>query len=390
MMKRVYRIISFILNFGLAYIIAFFIKLVNKNMRNIWIISERGDDARDNGFFFYKYMRENHPEQKIYYVIKKSSVDYNKVSELGKTIEFCSFKHFLVFALSKIHISSSVWGGDIPMVDYYKKMKLYDYENKFAVFLQHGIIKDFQPGLMYPKIKPDIFICGAAPEFNYINREFNHPTGVVQYTGLARFDNLHAHKEKKQILIMPTFRKWIQGMSKEEFLHTEFFSVWNSLLNNEKIIEKLDETGINLIFYPHYEIQDYVNCFNSNSPRVIIADFNNYDVQQLLMESKLLITDFSSVFFDFAYMKKPVIFYQFDRAKYIKKHYDFTKGYFDYDSMGFGEVVTSESKLVKALIDELDNDFLVLDKYINRTNEFFSLYDMNNCKRIYDAIKKLK
>ena len=89
-------------------------------------------------------------------------------------------------------------------------------------------------------------------------------------------------------------------------------------------------------------------------------------------------------------MKKPVIFYQFDRAKYIKKHYDFTKGYFDYDSMGFGEVVTSESKLVKALIDELDNDFLVLDKYINRTNEFFSLYDMNNCKRIYDAIKKLK
>ena len=46
-----------------------------------WVLHERGTDARDNAYFFYRYLKEKHPEQKIYYIIDKTSVDYEKVKK---------------------------------------------------------------------------------------------------------------------------------------------------------------------------------------------------------------------------------------------------------------------------------------------------------------------
>ena len=77
-----------------------------------------------------------------------------------------------------------------------------------------------------------------------------------------------------------------------------------SFINNQNLIDYLDKNDLELVFYPHFEIQRFLKDFHSVSPRVIIASFNDYDVQELLMNSKMLITDFSSVFFDFAYMGK--------------------------------------------------------------------------------------
>lgn len=389
-MARIVRIALFLLKFTVANVCAFFIKCVRKDMRNVWIVSERGDDARDNGFFFFRYLRTNHIEQKVYYVIKSKSPDFNKVTDLGSTIETDSFKHFVMFAIAKCTISTHAWGGDKPQPDYFKKLQKYFPIKKKSVFLQHGIIKDFLSSLTYPAIKPNIFICGAQPEFTYVNSCYGHPSGVVQYTGLARFDNLHMHKGKKQILVMPTFRKWLQGITREEFLQSEYYLMWNSLLNDPRFEQMLNKTGMNLIFYPHYEMQKYVECFQSNNRNIMIADFAHFDVQQLLMDSKLLITDFSSVFFDFAYMEKPVIYYQFDKDRYIKQHYDFTKGYFDYDTMGFGEVVYTTEKLIDSILRIEGSFFCLAEEYKERVQYFFPVRDKKNCERIYRAIQKIQ
>ena len=385
-MKRLLRIIWFLIKICIAYVCTFFIKIMKPDMRDIWILSERGDDARDNGYFFYKYLKENHPEQKAVYIIKKTSSDYSRVEELGKVIEYGSFKHYIYYALCRVRISSSVWGGDIPKADYVRQLpRLFQKKN---VFLQHGIIKDFQPGLEYPNIQPDLFICGAKPEYDYVKSEFNHPEGVVRYTGLARFDNLHQYKEKKQILIMPTFRKWLQNITVEEFLDSEFYKEWNSILCDSNLNERLLKSNIKLIFYPHYELQKFVDCFNNASSNIVIADFAHFDVQQLLKESQLLITDFSSVFFDFGYMGKPVIYFQFDRKKYINEHYDFTKGYFSYDEMGFGKVVYQSNKLISEILECMNNNFSLDEKFRMRIDKFFELKDNKNSERIYDAIHK--
>ena len=107
------------------------------------------------------------------------------------------------------------------------------------------------------------------------------------------------------------------------------------------------------------------------------------------MESKILITDVSSVFFDFAYMRKPVIYYQFDREHYIKDHYDFTKGYFDYDTMGFGEIASSLNELINEIETCIDHDCKLEEKYNKQVDWFFELHDQNNCERIYQEIQKI-
>lgn len=387
-MGKIIRLGSFFLKLIAAYILAPFVKLFCPSLRNVWIISERGNDARDNGYFFYRHMVEKHPEQPIYYVIRSNSADAKRI-ERAHRIESNSFSHYLFFALCRVRLSSHAWGGDVPMVDYYKKFGIYKHTHKKVAFLQHGIIKDFLPGLCYPKIQPDLFVCGALPEWQYIHDCFGHPDGVAQYTGLARYDTLASAETKNQILVMPTFRKWLQGMNLQQFAQSGYYQKWQSLLDNEAVIEMLERSGITLVFYPHYEMQKYVSLFHSKSNNVVIADFEHYDVQMLLKESKLMITDFSSVFFDFSYMRKPVVFYQFDRKAYIQKHYDYTKGYFDYDTMAPGKVVFTEEELTQQVARLADRGFENEAEYQKRRDAFFPKSDQHNCDRIFDAIMAL-
>lgn len=388
-MLRIFRVLSYLIKLCVAYVCGAFVKLFKPSMRNVWIVSERGTDARDNGYFFYKYLVEKHPEIKVYYVIKSSSADAGKIAPEHR-IESDSFKHFLVFAICRVRISSHAWGGDIPKADYYAKFGFYKKSRKKFVFLQHGICKDFLPGLCYPRIMPSLFVCGADPEFEYIKSAFHHPDGVVQYTGLARYDSLCEFQTKNQILIMPTFRKYLQGLDADAFEKEEYYKKWQELLEAPEIISLLEKNGLELIFYPHYEMQKYVGMFGSGSERVKIADFGHYDVQTLLKESKLLITDFSSVFFDFAYMRKPVLFYQFDRDRYISGHYDFTKGYFDYDTTAPGKVVFEKSAVIDYLSAAVSGGFEMEKEYSDRRDAFFTKSDKHNCDRIFEAIEQLK
>lgn len=386
---RLARISSFFVKLSIASICSIILQLFSKKYQNIWIIAERGDDARDNGYFFYQFIRKHHPELEIYYVITRNSADFFKVAALGKWVEYNSLKHFMMYKLAKVRISSSLWGGDLPRADYFYKLRKYVSNNKKIIFLQHGITKDYLPQFHFSTGMPNLFICGAKLEYEYIVKNFGYPDGAVQYTGLARFDNLHNLITKNKILIMPTFRMWLQGKEESFVAASEYVNAWNQILNDGRLESVLAEMGIDVIFYPHYIMQSYIDSFHTNSEHIIIAKSADYDVQQLLMESKLLITDFSSVFFDFGYMKKPVIYYQFDRNRYISEHYDYTKGYFDYDTMGFGEVALNHENCVSGICKYIHNNFQVEDNYKTRMISFFPIHDTNNCERIYEAIKNL-
>ena len=194
---------------------------------------------------------------------------------------------------------------------------------------------------------------------------------------------------------MPTWRKWIEGATwsshnkdecKEEFLHTQYLREYNNLLKDKDLSKVLEENNMRLIFYPHYEMSPYIDLFETNSNDIIIADKDHYDVQSLLKESNLLITDYSSVAFDFAYMRKIVIYYQFDQEKYYKNHYQ--KGYFDYRENGFGPITTSVDELIIQIKDYVNGN-LDIDEYLERSKSFFPLYDANNCARHYEEIIKI-
>ena len=98
----------------------------------------------------------------------------------------------------------------------------------------------------------------------------------------------------------------------------------------------------------------------------------------------ILVTDYSSVSMDFAYMKKPLVYYQFDREDFTRSH--LPTGYFDYERDGFGPVCKNENSLITELEHIFQNDCTINQHYIDRIEKFFLLYDSNNCERTYQAI----
>ena len=123
--------------------------------------------------------------------------------------------------------------------------------------------------------------------------------------------------------------------------------------------------------------------FTTDCDRIEIADWKKYDIQDVLKRSALMITDYSSVFFDFAYMRKPVLFYQFDEKEYRQRQYG--QGYFNYRDTVLGKWTDDESSVMEYLEKSLVDGMSLVDESVIR--EFFPLWDKNNSERIYNAIK---
>lgn len=379
--------------------ISFFYMIKPKN-RNIWLFCDRPTEAKDNAYVFFEYVRKNYPNINSYYLIDKNyENDFEKVKKIGNVIEYNSLKHKIYFILSKKLLSSH--RGFIEPWDYqsFKKYFLKVTPKKDFIFLQHGIIfNDVRNSLekRNPRNNLDLFICGAKVEYDHINENYGYLSEEVAYTGLARFDKLYISNEKNQILLMPTWRNgivqpsWVKKkiVSDEKFLSSEYYQRYYDLINDDELIIFLEKNDINLVFYPHYEVQQYLKYFKSKSNRIIIANKESYDVQNLLLESKLLITDFSSVFFDFAYMEKPIIYYQFDKDYFFNNHYK--KGYFSYEKHGFGPITETKKDLIENIKKNIKNNFYMDEKFKKRTRNFFELKDQKNCERIFNEVVKLE
>ena len=385
-MKKAIQILGYLWEL-VKYYALFPIALLKYRDREIWLVSERGADARDNGYHFYKYLREKHPEVEAYYMITADSADRRKVEALGNVVLRGTLQHYLLFIAAEHKISTHIVGYS-PWIYFYFRFGSWLLWKGKRIFLQHGVIKDNLTGLYREKTNVDIFICGAKPEYDYVSANF-HYDDEVKYTGLARYDALHDAKTKDQILLMPTWRIFLGNCTERELAKSDYVTKWNAVLRDPRLLAVLKQAGKTLMFYPHYEVQkNYLHLFSSDDPSVVIADFDHYDVQQLLKESQLLVTDYSSVFFDFAYMKKPCVYYQFDEERFFTGHYQ--KGYFDYREMGFGEVLTEHDALVDAIIGYLESGCQMKEEYAQRIEGFFPLHDTRNCERIFKEIQKLK
>lgn len=364
--------------------------------KEVWLFSEQGNSARDNAYIFYLYVRKHHPEIAAYYVIDKSVSDAKKLNRDKNVIDFESRMHKKVFLAADVLISAYFRGSIEPWRQRIFPFMYRGYFKKKYVFVQHGIIKDDMSVMISKEHENyDLMICGAKPEYDYLLETLGYSKKELVYTGLARYDQLNTYYLKNQILVMPTWRRYIvenlHGSQEEKddvFCASNYYQHYQELLNNKVLHSFLEKNDLNLVFYQHAQMQEYTHLFTSTSKRMIIATAKEYDVQSLLKESRLLITDYSSVFFDFAYMHKPALFYQFDEDEFFSKHHK--KGYFHYRRDGFGPVCTDLKQINTHIAEVAEANFEMAPEYLHRTERFFVLHDDHNCDRIFNEIKKLQ
>ena len=120
-----------------------------------------------------------------------------------------------------------------------------------------------------------------------------------------------------------------------------------------------------------------VDSFNENI--CLLPESTN--IQQQILISSLLITDYSSVSWEFLLLKKGVIFYQFDQSEYLKQR----GSLLDFDKGIFGPICKSADECIDLLMESTESGY---DKLLDLSwrDKFFTHYDGKNCERIYKKI----
>lgn len=370
------------------YLPIYFWVAITRPNKQCWLITERPTDARDNGYVLFKWISLNHPEKNVIYAIHKDAADYANIKDLGAIIEYGSYKHWYYYFAATVCCDTS-WGICCPNSMTYLIMRNILPPHGKRVFLQHGITKDYMPQGRKNKLKADLFICGAYPEWEYIKDKFGYVDNEVRYLGFARFDRLcdiSGSIEKRQILYMPTWRANLHDDG--HFEQSLYFQKIKEVLTSPELLHLLKKNRLELVYFVHPAIRKK-KCYFEPFATSYIKIMNNedFDLQKLICSASLLITDFSSIYFDFAYQNKPIVYYHFDYQDYRKNHY--SKGYFSYERDGFGPVVHDLQTLIDNVRAIATDNFNIPIAYKHRADRFFPIRDQNNCLRHYEAICEL-
>ena len=372
----------------------------NQKKFDLWIINDRRERAGDNGEYFFRYLKLKRPAGiKCYFAIQGDSIDYERLKKLGDILDLNSKEYIKLFIKSDKIISSVSYSWvDNP----FNKDRIYvtDLIHFDFVLLQNGIIKDdLSKTLNRLNKNYSLFITSTKKEYKSIlNSNYGYNKENIILTGMSRYDNLYRLKniikKKKIILIMPTWRGSFRvskdfesggTISSNKFVLTKFYEFYNNLLNNEKLLLIMKKRNYTGIFCLHPFLETLSTNFNQNE---LFSVKHKCDYQKFLLESSLLITDYSSIFFDFGYIRKPIIYAHFDYEEY--KNINYKKGFFDYKKDGFGPICQDIQCIIDEIQNEIENRCIMRKKYLKRIEKFFTFWDDNNNERILTGIMKTK
>ena len=382
--------------------------------KHIWIFIDLPYRADDNAFHLFKYVVEtNDSGIEKYFAISKHDYDvndveimankyrsssrlfkirrllglgnpcdeYQKVVDIGFEVPYRSMRHRLNALFAEVIIASNpenkiiypFW-GNFPYLAGLVRSK--------TVFLQHGVTKDdISSGFnKYDKNVDFITTVSEREKESFLESDYGYPEESIHVLGFPRFDALETLEDSREIIVMPTWRRHYHNLEDDYFVKTTFFKAFNDLLNDEELLAFLESEGYSLVFKPHSNLNKFIHLFDRNDKVEFIDD----PYSEIFNHASLLVTDYSSVAFDFAYLEKPVLYYQYAKDY----HFDVDSAYFKYDEMGFGPISTTHEEIKNEIIAMVLHGCEMDDEYKNRVKDFFKFRDRENSKRVYEAIKK--
>lgn len=361
--------------------------------KHICLVDEKySTRAQDNGYYFFKHCMEHDEEkylgQKIYYVITKDSPDYDMIRPYKKNVvHFMTIRHMCYILAAELLVSTDARSHIYAQRSRHSIFTRYTKKLPF-VFLQHGVTALKRVDFFYGKGKPgscDLFVVTSEKEKQIVIDNFDYEPDEVINTGFARWDVL---KDKSQnshdILVMPTWRSWLEGASDREFEESDYFQHYAALLNSQRFKDILEKYDLHANFYLHAIFQAHTESFHIASDRIHLKSFGDTPVNELLMQCKMLITDYSSVCWDVLYQNKPTLFYQFDLDKYNEAH----GSYIDMKTDLFGDRTETLDQLLDSLEKTIQNGFRMEPKYEKMQQEYFQFEDHEHSRHICEEIKK--
>lgn len=369
----------------------FFTKLpLNKNL--IFFESFAGKGYSDSPKYIYEYLLENRPDLKFVWSFSEDEVLPGK----GKKVKRSSLMYYYNLARSKYWITNArmpnnlmkredciylqTWHGT-PL-----KKLAGDLQN---VFMPGTNSATYKMNFSNETAKWDYLVSPNAYSSEIFKRafwfkgellEFGYPRNDVLYNKNNNKDihlikdNLNLPLDKKVILYAPTWRD------------DEYYSVgkyqFSLQLDLENMQKELGDEYI-IILRMHYLIASELDISQYAS---FVYDFSSYsDISELYLVADILITDYSSVFFDYANLRRPILFYTYDLDKYRDELRGF---YLDIENEVPGPLLETTGEIINAVnnIEQINTEYaLKYDLFYDRMCEWD---DGNASKNIVDKIIK--
>ena len=365
----------------------------------IWLVSDRVSHADDNGEVFYRYLKKNHSKDvKAFFLLHPKSKDYDRLKkELGGIIAPYSWTHKLLALLSEWSISSQTdYLYRDPFRDYGQPYRSVLRKTRFT-FLQHGVISNDCSRWLDKDIQElDGFITSTSREYESVIRgNYHYTREQVWMTGMPRFDRL-TDKREKTITVMPTWRLYLfigqnhdtgEWILKKGFEHSKYTEFYRKLMNHRRLRQAAEENGYRLQFKVHPVFLSHTSEFGFDESVNIVPPEISY--AEIYNKSSLVVTDYSSSVYDFVYLKKPVIYCQFDEDEFFSGIHAWDKGDFDYEKDGFGEVLNNLEDTVDTMIRYIETGCALREPYRTRIEEAFPDRKPDHCERIYRTIESI-
>ena len=383
----------------IMFFVYWFSQLVPKK-KKLWIFGAwNGEKYGDNSKYLFEYINENKPEIRPVWLTRNQEA-YDLIRSKGfEVIWTYSFKGFLISMIAeKIFISVGIkdvnryainrkdiimmWHGSTPI----KKIVFDDTitRNK-QLSLEKSLFSLF-PFLGSTRLK-GLAISGSAEASKIFQSAFNAKEEQIILTGFPRNDTffnmnqiapiftiLESAKKTNltTVIYMPTHRKEGEG-ELSELISLDFNKFNHSLKSlNTKLFIKLH--------YFHLKTHTFENL----SHIYFITDEDiDQDIYTVLNKFDIMITDYSSVHFDFLLTQNPIIFAPFDKEKYLKNDREF---YFNYNEVTPGPHANNWEEILEYIEKFIHNPKLYEKERLKVMNRFNIFTDSKNCQRVVSAI----
>ncbi|MHB9294113.1 putative Teichoic acid glycerol-phosphate transferase [Hollandina sp. SP2] len=390
-MKGLKKIIRIMLS--VFFLPFWYLELVIPRDKNVWVFGAwSGQKYSDNSRALYEFMVETYPEHRCVWLTNDRSI-YQKLRSENKPaamihslqgIQACLRASVAIISRSFTDLNTYCLNG-IKQIWVWHGMPLKKIINDISYYTKQNKVKVKISGILQPwyKMMPLMTITSAPYFVPFLSTAFGLDENHILPTGLPRCDKLVNPKEEKLItrirrdypgcrilLYMPTFRT-------AQWTNKVFDPFAGYGFQADSFFRALEEENSILLYKPHYYDRGFTSEFTSLR-FMQIADSDYDDLYCLLGQIDILMTDYSSVYFDFLSVRKPVILAPFDYDDYISTARDL---YTDYGKTMAG-IKAADWEAVLQILKE--KKYYVVDE--QTTLKYTEYNDGKSSEKLYKAI----
>ena len=371
----------------------------------VWLAHDKMYSAGDCGEYMYRYLEDHRKGVVPYYAINADAPEVAALRDRGsRLVHPGTLRHRLIYLHAQVLFTTHGNPAAYNALGGNAGAGYRDLLSARIVCIQHGLTMQDIAGFMHRShVGIERYYCASQHEIaNLEQPEYGYSSDQLALTGIPRYDGLHSAPERR-VLLAPTWRPEFAGAAtalntrrpvSPDFLDTPFFRLYTRVLTDPRLLACAAETGYTMDFVLHPYLAANADVLSRHLAREtsaqgpfgarvrVVVTGVEAPYETLLEQADLMVTDFSGVQYDFAYMGKPVVYFHPDE---IPSHYG--HGAMDYANMGFGEITTTAEGLVEVLSDYMRRDCAIADVYRARIEAFFEYRDDQNCARILADLK---